>query len=99
VEHRFTGPPCTLRVEEHKLLDSETLELANSVESILEAEPAPRGDIKAELMESVVELATGPWQNATEASDQFADPWSHARNLPPSAAWRVPLLGRTRLAL
>jgi carboxylate-amine ligase len=63
------------------LVDSETLELANSVESILEAEPAPRGDIKPELMESVVELATEPCQNATEAADQLRTLRRHAADI------------------
>ena len=40
------------------ILDAETLELVNAIESMLE--PAPVGEIKPELMESVLEVSTDP---------------------------------------
>ena len=40
------------------ILDAETLELVNAIESLLEA--APSGEIKPELMESVLEVSTDP---------------------------------------
>ena len=38
VEHRFTGPAYTIGIEEELMIvDAETLELSNSIESLLEA--------------------------------------------------------------
>jgi hypothetical protein len=51
VEHRFSGPPYTLGIEEEEeelmILDAASLELLNPIESPLE--PAPSGEIKLEL--------------------------------------------------
>jgi glutamate---cysteine ligase / carboxylate-amine ligase len=70
VEHRFKGPAFTVGIEEElMILDAETLELVNAIESMLE--PAPAGEIKPELMESVLELATEPCANLTEAGEQL----------------------------
>ena len=61
-EHRFgTSPPYTLGVEEeYMLLDAETFDLAQHIETVLAAveghELAPR--LNAELMQSVLEIAT-----------------------------------------
>jgi glutamate---cysteine ligase / carboxylate-amine ligase len=42
MEHKFGGPPYTLGVEEElMILDAESLELVNAIESLLE--PAPAG--------------------------------------------------------
>jgi glutamate---cysteine ligase / carboxylate-amine ligase len=73
VEHRFTGPSYTLGIEEELMLvDGETLELANSIEALLEAlEPPAHGEVKPELMESVCEIATAPCRNAREAGVQL----------------------------
>src|SRR5690242_14605811 len=51
------------------ILDAESLDLANAIESLLE--PAPAGEIKPELMESVLEVSTDPCANTTEAGDQL----------------------------
>ena len=40
------------------ILDAESLELVNAIETLLEA--APTGEIKPELMESVLEVSTDP---------------------------------------
>jgi carboxylate-amine ligase len=40
------------------ILDAETLELVNAIETLLE--PSPTGEIKPELMESVLEISTDP---------------------------------------
>src|SRR3954464_12052391 len=50
------------------ILDSESYNLANAVESLLEE--APDGEIKPELMESVLEIATTPCEDARQAGDQ-----------------------------
>jgi glutamate---cysteine ligase / carboxylate-amine ligase len=70
MEHRFRKPEFTLGIEEElMILDSQTLELVNAIESFLE--PAAAGEIKPELMESVLEVSTEPCANASEASAQL----------------------------
>src|SRR3954463_2152929 len=51
------------------ILDPESYNLANAIESLLEE--APDGEIKPELMESVLEIATQPCQDAREAGHQL----------------------------
>jgi carboxylate-amine ligase len=70
VEHRFTGPSYTIGIEEElMILDAESLELVNAVESMLE--PAEVGEIKPELMESVLEIATAPCDGVSQANEQL----------------------------
>jgi carboxylate-amine ligase len=70
VEHRFRGPPYTIGIEEElMILDGESLELVNAIESLLE--PATVGDIKPELMESVLEISTDPCPNTSVAGEQL----------------------------
>ncbi len=70
MEHNFTGPDFTLGIEEElMILDRSSLELSNSIEAMLES--APQGDVKPELMESVLEIATSPCQNSAEAGAQL----------------------------
>ncbi|MEA2443726.1 MAG: glutamate---cysteine ligase / carboxylate-amine ligase, partial [Thermoleophilales bacterium] len=74
MEHRFTGPSYTLGIEEELMIvDAETLDLVNSIESLLEAVPDTVGDVKPELMESVLEIATTPTANTREAGIQLRD--------------------------
>ena len=74
VEHRFTGPSYTLGVEEELMIvDAETLELVNGIETMLESMPATEGDVKPELMESVLEVATTPCKTAGEAGAQLRE--------------------------
>ena len=59
MEHRFTGPAYTLGIEEElMILDEETLDLSNSIETVLAALPPVEGEpqVKEELMESVLSL-------------------------------------------
>jgi carboxylate-amine ligase len=51
------------------ILGGESLELSNSIEAILES--APEGDVKPELMESVLEIATSPCVNTAEAGAEL----------------------------
>ena len=51
------------------ILDAETLELVNAIETLLE--PAPTGEIKPELMESVLEISTDPCPDITVAGTQL----------------------------
>ena len=74
MEHRFTGPSFTLGIEEELMIvDHETLELQNSIETMLEAMPQAEGQVKPELMESVCEVATTPCKNTREAGDQLRE--------------------------
>ena len=74
MEHRFTGPSYTLGIEEELMIvDAETLELTNSIETMLEAMPQAEGQVKPELMESVCEVATTPCKNTREAGAQLRD--------------------------
>jgi len=70
VEHRFVGHAYTIGIEEElMILDARTLELVNAIEAMLE--PAPAGEIKPELMESVLEISTDPCANVSQAGAQL----------------------------
>src|ERR1700759_608612 len=70
MDHAFNGPPYTIGIEEElMILDAESLELVNAIESMIE--PAPSGEIKPELMESVLEISTDPCANVSEAGEQL----------------------------
>ena len=74
MEHRFTGPAYTLGIEEElMILDEGTLDLSNSIESILSALPRVEGEpqVKEELMESVVEVMTTPAGSIDEVGEQL----------------------------
>jgi glutamate---cysteine ligase / carboxylate-amine ligase len=74
VEHRFTGPPYTIGIEEElMILDAETLDLSNAIETMLEAVQEPNGQVKPELMESVLEVATNPCRDIDEAGRELRD--------------------------
>jgi len=51
------------------ILDAETLELVNAIETLLE--PSPTGEIKPELMESVLEISTDPCPDIAVAGTQL----------------------------
>jgi carboxylate-amine ligase len=70
MEHRFREPSYTIGIEEElMILDAETNELANAIESLLE--PTPTGEIKPELMESVLEVSTDPCPSTAVAAEQL----------------------------
>jgi len=73
MEHRFAGPNYTIGIEEElMILDSETLDLTNMIEALLESAPEEiAGDVKPELMESVLEIATKPCRHTGEAGEQL----------------------------
>jgi len=73
MEHKFQGRgnAYTIGIEEElMILDADSLELVNAIESMLEPAP-PVGEIKPELMESVLEVSTDPCRNTVEAGDQL----------------------------
>src|ERR1700736_1427435 len=70
MDHKFTGPAFTIGIEEElMILDAESLSLVNAIESLLEE--APSGEIKPELMESVLEVSTDPCPDIGEAGGQL----------------------------
>src|SRR5881397_2680796 len=70
MEHHFTGPSYTIGIEEELMIcDARSLDLVNAIESLLE--DAPEGEIKPELMESVLEISTDPCANTVEAGQQL----------------------------
>ena len=72
LEHNFGGTPFTLGIEEELMIcDAETLELTQGIETILGDLPDDLpGMVKPELMQSVLEVATRPCRDITEAADQ-----------------------------
>ena len=75
MEHNFTGPPYTIGVEEELMIvDAETLDLSNAIESLLSGVPSDMtGEIKPELLESVCEISTTPCRNTAEAGQQLRE--------------------------
>jgi len=75
LEHEFIGPPFTIGVEEElMILDAEGLDLAQEIEAILAAVPDDlTGQVKPELMQSVLEVATEPCPDVGAAGRQLAD--------------------------
>ncbi|MET0205967.1 MAG: carboxylate-amine ligase [Thermoleophilaceae bacterium] len=75
MEHRFGSPSYTLGIEEELMIvDDETLDLANAIETLLEdvsADAIAEGEVKPELMESVCEIATTPCKNTAQAGAQL----------------------------
>jgi glutamate---cysteine ligase / carboxylate-amine ligase len=73
----FTGPSYTVGVEEELMIvDTETYALVNAIESLLEDAGASNverrdGEIKPELMESVLEIATKPCGDVVEVGEQL----------------------------
>jgi carboxylate-amine ligase len=73
LDHKFGGTPFTLGIEEELMIcDAESLELAQAIDVILGDLPEDLpGEVKPELMQSVLEIATLPCQDITEAADQL----------------------------
>jgi carboxylate-amine ligase len=66
MDHAFHGPSYTIGIEEELMIvDSENFDLVNAIESLLA--DTPGGEIKPELMESVLEIATKPCKDTAEA--------------------------------
>src|SRR3954454_3173433 len=73
LDHRFNGPPFTIGIEEElMLLDPGDLSLVQGIEGILDAVPRELdGQVKPELMQSVLEIATKPCQSVGEAGEEL----------------------------
>ena len=78
MESHFDGPNYTLGIEEElMILDAESLELVNAVESLLDATDSEQ--VKPELMESVLEIATTPQPNAAAAGRELRELRAYVR--------------------
>lgn len=75
LDHSFNGTPFTIGIEEElMLLDPETLDLSHGIEAVLEGVPADRdGQVKPELFQSVLEVATKPCVDLAEAGRELRE--------------------------
>src|SRR5919109_1140531 len=75
MEHNFTGPLYTLGVEEELMIvDAESMELVSAIEEMIEAMPSEtEGQVKPELMQSVLEISTNVCRSVGEAAGQLED--------------------------
>jgi carboxylate-amine ligase len=70
MEHNFHGPSYTIGIEEELMIvDAESYGLVNAIEALLQ--DAEDGEIKPELMESVLEISTNPAPNTARAGEQL----------------------------
>jgi carboxylate-amine ligase len=74
LEHNFAGPAFTVGIEEELMIleGGAGLGLAQAIETVLDEVPAElEGQVKPELMQSVLEIATTPCANVREAGEQL----------------------------
>ncbi len=74
LDHNFNSSRFTVGIEEElMLLDPDTLDLTDGIETILAAVPAEHADqVKPELFQSVLEVATRPCADVAEATAELA---------------------------
>jgi carboxylate-amine ligase len=66
MEPNFNGPAYTVGIEEElMILDGSSYALVNAIDELVEE--SPHGEIKPELMESVLEISTNPAKDLREA--------------------------------
>jgi carboxylate-amine ligase len=75
LDHSFNGTPFTVGIEEElMLIDADSLDLAQEIEAVLCDVPEElEGQVKPELMQSVLEVATKPCANLGEAAEQLTE--------------------------
>jgi glutamate---cysteine ligase / carboxylate-amine ligase len=75
MEHHFTGPPYTLGVEEELMIvDQKSMDLVPAIEEMIEAVPREtEGQVKPELIQSVLEISTDVCRSAGEAAGQLEE--------------------------
>jgi carboxylate-amine ligase len=75
MDHNFTGPSYTLGIEEElMIIDASSMELVSAIEEMIEAIPSEtEGDVKPELMQSVLEISTKVCRNIGEATGQVEE--------------------------
>ena len=71
MDAKFSGPSYTLGVEEElMILDGQSFALANEIDTIVEAYAGKGdGEVKPELLQSVLEIATPPSKDLAEVGD------------------------------
>ena len=76
MKHNFTGPLYTLGVEEEMMIvDGESMDLVSAIEEMIEAVPREtEGEVKPELMQSVLEISTNVCRSAGEAGGPARGP-------------------------
>ena len=79
------------------IVDGERYELVNAIESLLQA--APNGEIKPELMESVLEIATKPCRDVAEAGIELRSLRHRARTIAGQGGLRIGSAGTHPFAL
>jgi carboxylate-amine ligase len=75
MDHNFTGPLYTLGVEEElMIIDGESMELVSAIEEMIVSMPSEtEGQVKPELMQSVLEISTNVCRSVGEAAGQLED--------------------------
>ena len=74
MEHRFSGTPFTIGIEEELMLvDAASFELAQGIEEVLADCGDGVGEVKPELMQAMLEIATDPCANLREAGQQLGE--------------------------
>ena len=73
LEHSFNGTPFTLGIEEELMIcDADSLDLAGKIDSMLAGVPEGMpGQVKPELHQSVLEVATSPCSSVAEAAEEL----------------------------
>jgi glutamate---cysteine ligase / carboxylate-amine ligase len=80
MDHRFDGPRYTVGIEEElMILDSSSFDLVSAIDSLLGEDP-PSGQIKPELLESVLEIATSPCPDISTAGAKLVSLRALARD-------------------
>jgi glutamate---cysteine ligase / carboxylate-amine ligase len=70
MEPKFSGPAYTVGIEEElMILDAQTYALVNAIDELVDE--SPDGEIKPELLESVLEISTKPCADVREAGAQL----------------------------
>src|ERR1700736_1284432 len=93
MEHRFVGRRYTVGIEEElMILDSSSLDLTNAIESMLGENP-PSGEIKPELLESVLEIATSPCKDVPTAGAELVSLRALARDRARSGSLEIGAAG------
>src|SRR3954463_14296464 len=94
VKPNFSGPSYTLGIEEELMIvERESWNLANAIEELLQDAEGGDGEIKPELHESVLEIATKPCQDTREAGAELR---GLRRRVAEVAGGRDPAIGLPR---
>ncbi|MBJ7330534.1 MAG: YbdK family carboxylate-amine ligase [Solirubrobacteraceae bacterium] len=105
MEHHFSGPSYSLGVEEELMIvDGETYDLVNAIETLLHDDGESAGTdvpgaIKPELMESVLEISTEPCANVDETDAQLRALRGEARDRAVAHGWTIGSAGTHPFAM